>query len=219
MDSLNMQTREEILNFCLSFPSVCRDQPFHDPSWDAVRLEKSKKIFALIFSKDGRIWVNVKTDPKWRDLWRSSFSSVVPAYHMNKEYWNSIILDGTVPNADIRRMIAESYDLVSGAGGKAGPSDFAKAVYREVKKIPQGRVATYGQIARLAGRPGAARAVGSLMRNCPPEWNCPCHRVISGSGRLAPEGTFGKPGTQKYLLEAEGIQVTADRVDLHKWQM
>ena len=57
------------------------------------------------------------------------------------------------------------------------------------------------------------------MRNCPPEWNCPCHRVISGSGRLAPEGTFGKPGTQKYLLEAEGIQVTADRVDLHKWQM
>ena len=181
--------------------------------------KKAKKIFALIFSKDGRIWVNVKTDPKWRDLWRSSFSSVVPAYHMNKEYWNSIILDGTVPDADIRRMIAESYDLVSGAGGKAGPSDFAKAVYREVKKIPQGRVATYGQIARLAGRPGAARAVGSLMRNCPPEWNCPLPPCYFRQRQAGPGGHLWKTRDSEIPAGSGGIQVTADRVDLHKWQM
>ena len=53
----------------------------------------------------------MKCDPQWRDMWRQAYKSVLPAYHMNKKHWNSLILDGTIPEDDIRRMIAESYDL------------------------------------------------------------------------------------------------------------
>lgn len=45
-------------------------------------------------------------------VWRETYDSVVPAYHMNKKHWNSIILDGSVPDEDIKRMIGESYDLI-----------------------------------------------------------------------------------------------------------
>ncbi|MGE9976217.1 MmcQ/YjbR family DNA-binding protein [Coprococcus catus] len=58
--------------------------------------------------------MNVKCDPEWREFWRNAFESVVPAYHMNKTHWNSIILDGSIPNKDIQRMIGESYDLTKG---------------------------------------------------------------------------------------------------------
>lgn len=74
----------------------------------------NKKTFALIYDKDGYVWINVKCDPEWREFWRNAFESVVPAYHMNKTHWNSIILDGSVPDKDIQRMIGESYDLTKG---------------------------------------------------------------------------------------------------------
>lgn len=76
--------------------------------------KKEGKPFALIYDKDGSVWINVKCDPEWREFWRKAFESVVPAYHMNKTHWNSIILDGSVPDKDIRRMIGESYDLTKG---------------------------------------------------------------------------------------------------------
>ena len=76
-----------------------------------MRHKDTKKTFAYIFEKDGQIWINVKCDPEWREFWRAAFPSVVPGFHLNKTYWNSIILDGTVPEKDIRRMITESYDL------------------------------------------------------------------------------------------------------------
>jgi len=71
-------------------------------------------VFAWIYEKDGFIWVNVKCNPEWRDFFRDAFPSVVPAYHLNKEHWNSIILDGSVPEDDIKRMIEESYELTKG---------------------------------------------------------------------------------------------------------
>ena len=76
-----------------------------------MRHKKNQKVFAWIFEKEDHIWVNVKCDPEWRDFWRSAYASVVPAYHLNKTHWNSVILDGTVQNNDIRRMIEESYHL------------------------------------------------------------------------------------------------------------
>ena len=88
---------------------------------------------------------------------------------MNKEHWSSVILDGSVPNGELRKMAAGSYELVAGTKKSRKFSAFAANVYRAVRNIPAGRVATYGQIAALAGHPGAARAVGSLMRNCPRE--------------------------------------------------
>jgi len=107
-----MTTREDILAYCLSFKNVYQDAPFHDDNWQLVRCRKNKKAFAWTYEKDGKICVNIKVSPEWRDFWRQAYASVIPGYHQNKEHWNTIILDGTVPDDDIKRMIAESYDLV-----------------------------------------------------------------------------------------------------------
>ena len=109
-----MQTRQEAIQYCHSFQDVYEDYPFHDDNWCVMRHKKNKKTFALIYDKDGYVWINVKCDPEWREFWRNAFESVIPAYHMNKTHWNSIILDGSVPDKDIRRMIGESYDLTKG---------------------------------------------------------------------------------------------------------
>ncbi|WP_455716994.1 MmcQ/YjbR family DNA-binding protein [Anaerosporobacter sp.] len=106
-----MKTREEAIAFCNTFENVIEDYPFHDGNWALMRHKANKKTFACIYERQGNIWVNVKCDTEWRDFWRSAFTSVVPAYHMNKEHWNSIILDETIPNESIKKMIEESYEL------------------------------------------------------------------------------------------------------------
>ena len=109
-----MKTREEAVRYGLTFPEVYRDEPFHDPIWTVIRKKKSRKVFLWIFEREGHIWLNVKADPEWRDFWREVYPSVIPAYHLNKKHWNSIILDGSVPEEKIQQMIGESYDLVEG---------------------------------------------------------------------------------------------------------
>ena len=109
-----MRERREVIDYCLTFENVFEDYPFHDDNWCVMRHKQNKKVFAWIFNKDGYVWVNVKCDVEWRDFWRNAFDSVIPAYHLNKTYWNSIILDGTIPIEDIKRMIGESYDLTRG---------------------------------------------------------------------------------------------------------
>lgn len=106
-----MTKKKEIIAFCLSFPNTYEDYPFHDPNWCVIRHQENKKVFAWIFDREGYVWINVKCAPEWRDLWRSRFPSVQPAYHLNKEHWNSIILDGSVPDKEIQNMVSESYDL------------------------------------------------------------------------------------------------------------
>lgn len=106
-----MVTREEAILYCKSLEDVIEDYPFHDSNWALMRHSGNRKTFACIYEREGNIWINVKCDTEWRDFWRNAFSSIVPAYHMNKEHWNSIILNGVVPEKDIQRMIMESYDL------------------------------------------------------------------------------------------------------------
>ena len=106
-----MTTREEAIFYCNSLENVIEDYPFHDSNWALMRHAGNKKTFACIYERMDQIWINVKCDPAWRDFWRSAFESIVPAYHMNKEHWNSIILDGSIPRADIERMVLESYEL------------------------------------------------------------------------------------------------------------
>ena len=204
-----MKTREEALEYGLSFPDTYTEMPFHDPNWQLVRVKGSKKAFLWTYEKDGVLHLNVKTDPAWRDFWRSTFSSVIPAYHQNKEHWNTIILDGTIPDEDICRMIAESYDLVTDS-----PS---KRIYEAVKKIPKGHVATYGQIAALAGDKKMARAVGNALHNNPDPEHVPCFRVVNSKGELSGEFAFGGAGAQERLLKEDGVEVTCGRVDLGKY--
>lgn len=76
-------------------------------------------------------------------------------------------------------------------------------VYDIVSKIPKGKVATYGQIALLAGSPYASRMVGYAMSRAPE--HLPCHRVVNREGRLAPGHVFGGQDLQRSMLEQEGI--------------
>jgi O-6-methylguanine DNA methyltransferase len=78
-----------------------------------------------------------------------------------------------------------------------------------VKRIPVGRVTTYGEVARLAGRPGAARAVGNILREAH-QPGLPYHRVIAAGGRLG--GYGGQEGLKQALLRQEGVPVSNGRV-------
>lgn len=204
-----MHTREEALSYGLSFPDTYQEAPFHDQNWQLVRVKGSKKAFLWTYEMDGYIHLNVKVNPEWRDFWRSTFVSVIPAYHQNKEHWNTVILDGTIPDADVKRMIAESYDLVTDS-----PS---KRIYEAVKKIPRGRVATYGQIAELAGDKKMARAVGNALHHNPDPDMIPCYRVVNAKGELSGAFAFGGIHSQEALLRADGIEVADGRVDLTKY--
>lgn len=204
-----MNTREEALEFGLSFPDVYEERPFHDPSWQLVRVKGSKKAFLWIYERNGYINLNVKADPEWRDFWRSAYSSVIAGYHQNKEHWNTIILDGTIPDKEIRRMISESYDLVTDSP--------TKRIYEAVKRIPKGRVATYGKVAEMAGNPRMARAVGNALHHNPDPEHIPCFRVVNAKGELAGAFAFGGEEVQARLLEEDGIEVIDGKVDLKKY--
>lgn len=107
-----MKTRQEAISYCKTFSGVYEDYPFRDVNWTVMRCKLNKKSFAYIYEREGCIWVNVKCRPEWLSFWREAFSGIIPAYHMDKNHWNTIILNGTVPDREIKRMIAESYDLV-----------------------------------------------------------------------------------------------------------
>jgi predicted DNA-binding protein (MmcQ/YjbR family) len=77
-----------------------------------VRCRKNKRVFLWTYEYQGQMRINVKADPEWIDFWRKAYEAVIPGYHQNKKHWNTVILDGSVPDGDVKRMIAESYDLV-----------------------------------------------------------------------------------------------------------
>jgi O-6-methylguanine DNA methyltransferase len=93
--------------------------------------------------------------------------------------------------------------------GPAIRTDFTAAVLSVVRRIPTGRVATYGDVAEMAGRPRAARAVGNIMRECRAR-DVPCHRVVGAGGALG--GYGGNIELKKSLLRAEGIVVVGRRI-------
>ena len=204
-----MKTREQALEFGLSFPDTYQDAPFHDENWQLVRYKGNKKAFLWTYEKDGYVNLNVKVDPDKAFFWRDIYKSVIPGYHQNKEHWNTIILDGSIPDKDVKTMIAESYELISDS-----PS---KRIYEAVKRIPYGHVATYGQVAEMAGDKKMARAVGNALHKNPAPDNIPCYRVVNSKGELAGEFAFGGAGKQAKLLKAEGIEVIDDWVDLKKY--
>lgn len=207
----NNDIREEILAYGLSFPHTYQDSPFHDENWQIVRLKGSKKAFLWTYEKDGYININVKVSVEWRDMWRSTYKSVIPAYHQNKEHWNTIILDGSIPDEDVKRMIAESYDIIADS-----PS---MRIYQAVKRIPKGFVATYGQVAEMAGDKNMARAVGNALHKNPEPGVIPCHRVVNSKGQLAGAFAFGGEEAQANLLRSEGVEVIKGHVDLDKYKM
>ena len=204
-----MKTRDEVISFGLSFPDTYTDTPFRDTNWQLVREKTTKKAFLWTYEREGRININVKVDPEWRDFWRRTYESVIPAYHQNKEKWNTVILDGSIPDKDIKRMIAESYDLVTDSP--------TKRIYEAVKRIPKGHVATYAQVAEMAGDRKMARAVGNALHKNPDPSTIPCHRVVNAAGKMGANFGLGGPDVQAKMLEAEGVEVRGGKVDLKKY--
>lgn len=106
-----MTTREEALEYGMSFPDVYLDTPFHDQT-GCWCVPENKRAFLWTYEYQGQMRINVKADPEWIDFWRKAYEAVIPGYHQNKKHWNTVILDGSVPDGEVKRMIAESYDLV-----------------------------------------------------------------------------------------------------------
>lgn len=94
--------------------------------------------------------------------------------------------------------------------------EHAQNVYRVVQHIPMGKVATYGQIAKLAGIKNP-RLVGSLLHRNPDQKNIPCHRVVNAEGKLAITFAFGGAKEQRDRLQKEGVEVKNGCVDLTRF--
>ena len=97
---------------------------------------------------------------------------------------------------------------------------FAEDVYEIVKNIPYGKVASYGQVASMAGRPRNARVVGYALHRNPEPDVIPCHRVVFVDGSVCTGYAFGGPDVQRQLLANEGITFDEDgkvRMDVHSW--
>ena len=97
--------------------------------------------------------------------------------------------------------------------------DLNHRIWQVVATVPAGRVSTYGDIARLAGLPGAARRVGKALRDLPEETRIPWHRIINAQGRISPRGGSDGQYTQRERLEAEGVSFGGNnRVDLARYR-
>ncbi len=95
---------------------------------------------------------------------------------------------------------------------------FFKKVYEIVMQIPSGKVATYGQIAKLLNAPRSSRAVGYALHKNPCHEKIPCHRVVNKEGRLSGSFAFGGENMQRFYLEQEGIEFLEDgTIDLDKF--
>jgi len=96
-------------------------------------------------------------------------------------------------------------------------SDNYKIIWDIVREIPKGRVATYGEIARVSGLLNQARLIGYALHNLPPKSKIPWHRVINSQGKISFPKNTSVYRQQRRLLEKEGIVFTKDKVDLGKY--
>ena len=104
--------KEEIIKYCLSLKDTYKDCPFPD-DYESVTMKhsKNKKWFALLMNAHNKLYLNVKTNPDYSDILRNSYDYIIPAYHMNKEHWNTIIIDTNVDETLVKELIEQSYEL------------------------------------------------------------------------------------------------------------
>jgi predicted DNA-binding protein (MmcQ/YjbR family) len=102
---------EEIRDYCLSLPEVEETLPFGP---DVLVYKVNGKVFLLLPLETDELRLNVKCNPERALELREQYDCVLPGYHMNKKHWNTIVIDGTIPETLIRSWIDHSYDLVKG---------------------------------------------------------------------------------------------------------
>ena len=107
-------TRRQLIDYCLTYPDAYEDYPFDGlvgaPGvWTVMRHKDNKKSFAFIYERDG-LCVNLKCEPLRADFLRQIYTGVMPAYHMNKEHWNTV-RPGEIPENALYEMINHSHQL------------------------------------------------------------------------------------------------------------
>ena len=100
---------EQIREYCLKKKGVTEEFPFDE---DTLVFKVAGKIFLLASLESIPLQINLKCEPEKAINLREEYESVQPGYHMNKKHWNTIIIEGTIPNATLFEWIDESYDLV-----------------------------------------------------------------------------------------------------------
>ena len=104
--------KEEIVKYSLSLPNTYEDYPFPDDNTSiTMKHIKNKKWFALIMNVKGQLYLNVKTEPNYSELLRNSYDYIIPAYHMNNEHCNTIVVTNKVDVQLIKELIKQSYEL------------------------------------------------------------------------------------------------------------
>lgn len=98
-----------LYTYCLTKPGAVEDYPFGP---EVIVFKIASKIFALMSRRGGQDILSLKCDPIYSELLRKHYSSITPGYHLNKRHWNTLVLDGSIPVQEIRKLIDHSYDLV-----------------------------------------------------------------------------------------------------------
>lgn len=107
-----MINREEIFKYVKEKYDVNLEYLWDDtPDAAIFRHHNNRKWFALIMNVKGEEYLNVKTDPDYSDLLRNTYDYIIPAYHMNKEHWNTIIISRDVSKTLLHELIDQSYEL------------------------------------------------------------------------------------------------------------
>jgi predicted DNA-binding protein (MmcQ/YjbR family) len=104
-----MLSRDDLRDYCLSLPGANEDFPF---GADVAVYKVAGKMFALLPISASPVVISLKCDPVRAVMLRDTYPAVEPGYHLNKRHWNSVRIDGTVPDDDIRELIEHSYALV-----------------------------------------------------------------------------------------------------------
>ena len=104
--------KSEVIKYCLTLQKTFEDYPFEDDNISVVmKHKKNKKWFALMMEVKGNIYLNIKTNPEYSELLRNEYEYIIPAYHMNKEHWNTIILNNNIDSNLVKELIDQSYEL------------------------------------------------------------------------------------------------------------
>lgn len=217
-----------IAAWILSEYGVKPDFPWDDKnSKDAgvFRHHGSRRWFVLVMNiRRGQVEKNDSTEQvdvmnlKIEDGSAASFrgmKSIYPAWHMNHRTWISVILDDTLPDEKVKALIKRSFELTAGKKSVMD-EELVRKVLDVAMSIPYGRVASYGQIARIVGREKNSRMVGKIMSMADRYGEYPCHRVVNSAGRTVP----GWP-EQREMLESEGVGFKKNGcvdMDKYRWE-
>lgn len=112
--------KQTLIAHCLTYPNAVEDYPFADNDLTIMRHLSGGKWFACIMHLQGKLCINLKCDPVRSEFLRRTYKGVYPAWHMNKEHWNTVEVN-SVPKGELFAMIAHSFELTAPKIPKAKP--------------------------------------------------------------------------------------------------